>query len=171
MRAFVLLTLLTAVISAPAELNQQALEGLIKELEAEIRSELPVILEGIASIDAVVAGTPAPSRTFTPAAGELMVQGVASEASDAPPARTFTPQAGQLLVQGVGDTNAISSIAPTQPGPPRTFTPQAGQLLVQGVVADLQAAPPTPAPTRPRPRPQRPPVPSAAPIAAPAPPP
>ncbi len=125
MRAFVLLTLLTAVISAPAELNQQALEGLIKELEAEIRSELPVILEGLASIDSVAAGTPAPSRTFTPAEGQLMVQGVASDASaasDTPPSRTFTPQAGQLLVQGVGDTNDISSIAPapapTRPPPP-----------------------------------------------------
>ena len=96
MRALVLLTFLTAVISAPAGLNQQAIESLIEELEADVRSELPVILEGLASLDSVNTdvGTPAPSRTFTPPDGKLMVEGVVADA----PSRTFTPQAGDEIV-------------------------------------------------------------------------
>ena len=145
MRALVLLTFLTAVISAPAGLNQQAIESLIEELEADVRSELPVILEGLASLDSVNTnvGTPAPSRTFTPPDGKLMVEGVVADA----PSRTFTPQAGQLLVQGVVADLEAGPPTPAprpRPRPQRPAAPSAAPPAAPAPPPSALAAPASP---------------------------
>ena len=142
MRALVLLTFLTAVISAPAGLNQQAIESLIEELEADVRSELPVILEGLASLDVSTVGTPAPSRTFTPPDGKLMVQGVVADAPC-----TFTPQAGQLLVQGVVADLEAGPPTPAprpRPRPQRPAAPSAAPPAAPAPPPSALAAPASP---------------------------